>query len=127
VYSAGTETILVAEDDENVRYIAANVLEQYGYAVIQAADGEDAVNKFMDNKDRVKLLLLDVIMPKKNGREVLEKIKIFQPDIDVLFLSGYTADIMHQRGLLDKGVNFVLKPVPMNNLLRKVRAILDRK
>ena len=117
----------MAEDDENVRYIAANVLEQYGYAVIQAADGEDAVNKFMDNKDRVKLLLLDVIMPKKNGREVLEKIKIFQPDIDVLFLSGYTADIMHQRGLLDKGVNFVLKPVPMNNLLRKVRAILDRK
>jgi two-component system cell cycle sensor histidine kinase/response regulator CckA len=123
----GTETILVAEDDETVRYLTSNVLEQFGYTVIQAVDGEDAVNRFMENKEGVKLLLLDVIMPKKNGKEVYEKVKIFQPDVKVLFLSGYTADIMHQKGLLEKGVNFILKPVPMNNLLRKVRTILDRK
>jgi CheY-like chemotaxis protein len=123
----GSETILVAEDDETVRFLTSNVLEQFGYTVIQAVDGEDAVNRFMENKERVKLLLLDVIMPKKNGKEVYEKVRIFQPDVKVLFLSGYTADIMHQKGLLEKGVNFILKPVPMNNLLRKVRTILDRK
>jgi PAS domain S-box-containing protein len=123
----GTETILVAEDDEAVRNLTSSMLEQFGYTVIQAKDGETAVNKFMENRDKVQLLLLDVLMPKKNGKEVYEKIRIFEPDIKALFLSGYTADIMHQKGLIDKGVNFILKPVPMNNLLRKVRAILDKK
>jgi CheY-like chemotaxis protein len=123
----GTETVLVAEDDETVRNLTSSMLEQFGYTVIQAVDGEAAVNKFMENRDKVQLLVLDVIMPKKNGKEVYEKIRIFQPDIKALFLSGYTADIMHQKGLLDKGVNFILKPIPMNNLLRKVRTILDKK
>ena len=91
----GTETILVAEDDEAVRNLTSSMLEQFGYTVIQAVDGEAAVNKFMENRDKVKLLLLDVIMPKKNGKEVYEKIRIFEPDIKALFLSGYTADIMH--------------------------------
>jgi CheY-like chemotaxis protein len=123
----GTETILVAEDDETVRNLTSSMLEQFGYTVIQAVDGEAAVNKFMENRDKVQLLLLDVLMPKKNGKEVYEKIRIFEPDIKALFLSGYTADIMLQKGLLDKGVNFILKPIPMNDLLRKVRTILDKK
>ncbi|HEX9020005.1 MAG TPA: PAS domain S-box protein [Nitrospirota bacterium] len=123
----GAETVLVAEDDEIVRNLTGSMLEQFGYTVIRAVDGEDAVNKFMMNRDRVRLLLLDVVMPKKNGREVFEKIRIFAPDIKALFLSGYTADIVNQKGLLDKGLNFILKPVQMNDLLRKVRAILDRK
>jgi PAS domain S-box-containing protein len=121
----GVETVLVAEDDEIVRTFTRHVLEQFGYTVIEAEDGEDAVNKFMENRDRIKLLLLDVIMPKKNGREVYAKIKIFRPDIKALFLSGYTAEIMHQKGLLEQGVNFIMKPVPVNELLRKLRAILD--
>jgi CheY-like chemotaxis protein len=123
----GTETILVAEDDEAVRNLTTSMLEQFGYTVIQAKDGEAAVNRFMENRDKVQLLLLDVLMPKKNGMEVYEKIRIFEPDIKALFLSGYTAEIMHQKGFLDKGVNFILKPIPMNNLLRKVRMILDKK
>ncbi len=93
--------------------------------MIQAEDGEDAVNKFMANRDKVRLLLLDVIMPKKNGKEVYDKIRIFNPAVKALFVSGYTADIIHQKGLLDKGLHFLLKPVPMNDLLRKVRSILD--
>jgi DNA-binding response OmpR family regulator len=66
-------------------------------------------------------------MPKKNGREVFDKIRIFKPDVKALFLSGYTADIINQKGLLDKEFNFILKPVAINDLLRKVRAILDGK
>lgn len=121
----GAETLLVAEDDEAVRTLTSNMLEQFGYTVIQAENGEDAVNKFMANRDKVRLLLLDVIMPKKNGKEVYDKVRIFNPAVKALFVSGYTADIIHQRGLLDKGQHFILKPVPMNDLLRKVRSILD--
>lgn len=123
----GSETILLAEDDEVVRDLAASMLEQFGYTVVQAVDGEDAVNKFMMNRDEVRLLLLDVIMPKKNGREVFEKIRIFAPDIKALFLSGYAADVMSQKGLLDIGRNFILKPVQINDLPRKVRTVLDGK
>ena len=122
----GTETILVAEDDETVRALTSSILEQFGYTVIQAEDGEDAVNKFMTNRDKVRLLLLDVIMPKKNGKDVYDKIRIFKPEVKALFLSGYTAEIVQQKGLLDKGLNFILKPAPMNDLLRKVRSILDK-
>jgi len=121
----GTETILVAEDDQSVRELTSHMLREFGYQVIEAVDGEDAVRKFMDNKDRVKLLLLDVLMPKKNGREVYTKISIFQPGIKALFLSGYTADIMHQKGLIEPGFNFIMKPVPVNELLRKIRAVID--
>ncbi len=123
----GTETILVAEDDETVRNLTASVLTQFGYSVIQAEDGEAAVKKFSENRDKVRMLLLDVIMPKKNGKEVFDKIRIFKPDIKALFLSGYTADIIDQKGLLDKEFNFILKPVAINDLLRKVREVLDGK
>jgi CheY-like chemotaxis protein len=121
----GTETILLAEDDQVVRELTRHVLEQFGYKVIESVDGEDAVNKFMENRETIKLLLLDVIMPKKNGREVLSKISIFKPEIKALFLSGYTADIMYQKGLVERGFNFIMKPVPVNELLRKIRSLLD--
>lgn len=127
VVKGGTETILVAEDDETVRNFIASALTQFGYSVIQAENGEDAVKKFMANRGAIKLLLLDVMMPKKNGKEVYDKIRIFEPDIKTLFLSGYPSDILSQKGLLEKGLNFIYKPIPMNNLLRKVRAILDGK
>ncbi len=122
----GTETVLVAEDDESVRGIVCDMLEQFGYQVIQAVDGEDAVTKFMSNQNSVQLLVMDVIMPKKSGQKAYEKIRIFKPDIKVLFSSGYTADILCQKGLLDRNMNFILKPAPMNDLLRKVRSILDQ-
>jgi CheY-like chemotaxis protein len=123
----GTETILVAEDDETVRKFITSILTQFGYSVIQAENGEDAVKKFMANRGAVKLLLLDVMMPKKNGKEVYDKIRIFEREIKALFLSGYPADTMNQKGLLEKGLNFIHKPMTMNDLLRKVRAILDGK
>jgi PAS domain S-box-containing protein len=123
--TSGTETILLAEDDQVVRELTRHVLEQFGYRVIEAVDGEDAVNKFMENRDAIRLLLLDVIMPRKNGREVYSKISVFAPGIKALFLSGYTSDVMHQKGLLEQGFNFIMKPVPVNDLLRKIRSLLD--
>lgn len=122
----GTETILLAEDDAEVRRLMKNILEEYGYTVIAAVDGEDAVIKFMEHKDRINLLLFDVVMPKKNGKEAYEEIRRMKQDVLVLFASGYTADIIHKKGLLEQGLNFVSKPVTPNLLLAKIREILDK-
>jgi PAS domain S-box-containing protein len=121
----GTETVLLAEDDEVVRQVMAAILSQYGYSVIEAKDGEEAVNRFMEHQDRVKLLLLDALMPKKTGREAYDKIRIFRPEVRALFLSGYPADVMVAKGLVEPGMPVMVKPVGMEELLRKVRAELD--
>lgn len=121
----GTETILVAEDDHSVRELTRSVLEKFGYTVIPAEDGEDAIRRFMENKEIIRLLLLDVIMPKKNGKEVYETIKNMNPDIKAIFLSGYTANLIQEKGVLHKGMNFILKPVSPKDLLRKTREVLD--
>jgi PAS domain S-box-containing protein len=121
----GTETILVAEDDEAIRGLAKDMLEEFGYTVILAEDGEDAVNKFRDRSDTIQLLLLDMIMPKKNGKEVYEEIKGMKPDIKAIFLSGYTADLIQKRGVLEEGLNFIVKPFAINALLDEVRLVLD--
>ena len=122
----GTETVLVAEDDQAVRKLTMNVLERFGYKVIAAEDGEEAIKKFKENKKEIQLLLLDVIMPKKNGKEVYEEIKKINPRIKTIFLSGYTANLIHKKGILEEGLNFMLKPVSPKELLKKVREALDR-
>jgi two-component system cell cycle sensor histidine kinase/response regulator CckA len=124
--SGGTETVLVAEDDAPVRALVKEVLGQFGYTVLEAVDGEDAIAVFMKNRDRVQLLILDVIMPKKNGKEVFEEIRKERPDVKVVFSSGYTADILHKKGIPDEEFNFISKPVSPAELLRKVRAALDK-
>lgn len=121
----GTETILLAEDDAEVRRLMKNILQEYGYTVIAAVDGEDAVIKFIEHKDQINLLLFDVVMPKKNGKEAYEEIRRMKQDVLVLFASGYTADIIHKKGLLEQGLNFISKPVTPNLLLAKIREILD--
>jgi len=122
----GTETLLLAEDDKEVRSFAKTLLERFGYTVIEAVDGDDAIVKFRENKDRIQLLLLDVIMPKKNGKEVYETIRQIQTNAKALFLSGYTADIIHRKGIIEEGLDFILKPISPNDFLRKVREILSR-
>ena len=121
----GNETILVAEDDIQLRKLAEIVLKEYGYNVILAENGEEAVRKFNDNRDSVELLLLDMIMPKKGGKEAYEEIKKIRPDVKVLFVSGYTVDRVSRDSLLEEGLHFVLKPVAPKDLLRKIREILD--
>ncbi len=122
----GTETILVAEDDPEVRRLMQSILEQYGYSVIEAENGEDAVAKFEAHRDEVRLVILDVVMPKKNGKEAYDVIRRMNAGVKVLFSSGYTADIIHKKGVLDEGLNFISKPVTPYHLLEKIRTILDR-
>lgn len=122
----GTETVLVADDDAVVRTLMKTVLEEFGYTVIEAADGEEAVRRFMENADGIQLLILDVIMPKKNGKEVSESVMKLRPDARILFASGYPAEMIYQRDILEEGSAFFLKPFSPNELLRKVRQALDR-
>ncbi len=126
VPKGGTETVLVAEDDPAVRNLTKTTLESFGYTVIEAVDGEDAVNKYKENKANIRILLFDVIMPRKNGGEAYEDIKGMKQDIKVIFMSGYTADIVQSRGILENGMEFISKPILPNELLRKVRDVLDK-
>ncbi|MBI4690615.1 MAG: response regulator [Nitrospirae bacterium] len=122
----GTETILLAEDDIDVREFTKAVLEEFGYTVIKAVNGEDAIIKFKENKDKIHLLLLDIIMPKKNGREVYEEIRKIRPDVKVLFASGYPSDFIHKKEICEQGLDFISKPTPPQELLKKLRAVLDK-
>ena len=123
----GTETILVTEDNDEVRALIAHVLQEFGYTVIEATDGEDAITKFEENKDRIELAILDIIMPKKSGKEASEAIRNSKHDAKVLFISGYTADIITKVGIDEKGGYFIQKPIAPHSLLDKVREILDTK
>jgi CheY-like chemotaxis protein len=125
IMKGGTETVLVAEDDIHVRELTKEVLEGSGYNVLEATNGENALSVFDNSQDTINLLLLDVIMPKKNGKEVYETIRQKNQDIKAIFISGYDADIIQKKGVIDRGVNFVSKPVSPDELLYKVREVLD--
>ncbi len=122
----GSETILVAEDNDDVRTLMKRVLLKYGYEVIEAVDGEDAVNQLRKYKDVIQLVLIDVIMPRKSGKEADDEIRQIKPDVKVIFTSGYTADIIHKKGVLEAGLDFISKPLTPYDLLSKVRETLDK-
>jgi len=122
----GNETILLAEDDASVRQLMRNILSSYGYRVVVAEDGRQAVASFEEHRDEVKLLLFDMIMPGKNGKDAYEEICRSRPGVPVLYFSGYTMDYIRHRGDLPEGVELIMKPVEPVELLRKVRSMLDR-
>lgn len=118
------ETILIAEDDKAVRKLSKHVLERNGYSVIEAIDGADAVKRFSEHQKKIDLVLLDVVMPKKNGQTAYEEMQTIQPDVRALFISGYTKDIINRKGILDEKINFIAKPVKPDELLSKVQEVL---
>jgi len=120
----GTETILLAEDDTSARELTQEVLSTYGYNVIVAVDGEDAVVKFMQNKEKIQIVILDVIMPKKNGKEACKIIQSIRPNVKCLFISGYSADIFDEAEIVR--LEFLPKPIMPHVLLDKIREILDK-
>jgi len=122
----GTETILVAEDDEMVQRFISKVLKWAGYSVITAKDGEDAVMKFKKEMDVISLVLTDVVMPKKNGKEILGEIKKLRPEIRVIFISGYSAEFIDKNVINKDSTTFITKPFLKTDLLQKVREVLDR-
>ena len=121
----GTETLLLAEDEEIVLTLASRVLKENGYTVLTARDGEEAVRVFEANADTITLAVLDVVMPKMSGRGVHDRIKAMRPDIQVLFSSGYNTDAVHSRFVAEEGLQIIQKPYAPTDLLRKVREILD--
>ena len=121
----GTETILVAEDEDMVRDLATSLLEQAGYTVFAARDGADAVRVFEQHADAIDLAFLDVIMPKMNGRDVCESIRSQKPETRFLFSSGYNVRGVHTHFVLDQGIELVEKPYDANRLLREIRRVLD--
>lgn len=126
VVEGGTETILVAEDDAQVRSLTTEILNSAGYTVLEAIDGEDAVEKFIKHSDTVDLLLLDVVMPRKNGKEAHDEIKKINPDVRVIFMSGYTEDVIIGKGIIEKEYAFIQKPLSPNELLLRVKEALSR-
>lgn len=123
--AGGRETLLVAEDDAEVREYTRKVLEEFGYRVLLASDGEEAVEIFRENGDAVNLVLTDVVMPKMSGREVVERIRELNPGVRCLFITGYAADLNHEKDFITEGLNFISKPVFPGELLRKIRQELD--
>ena len=121
----GGETILIAEDDESVRAFTRTILEKMGYTVVESRDGADAVDKFQRHMERIDLVILDVVMPKKNGREAFEEIRAIRPDIKAIFCSGYTADIINAKGILQEELNFLEKPLASDRFLTKIREVLE--
>jgi PAS domain S-box-containing protein len=124
--SGGTETILVAEDDPEVREYTTSILTEYGYTVIEAANGDEAVAKFVKNQQRIRLCLFDIVMPKKNGLEAFKEILQILPDMKAIFMSGYQPDISLKKDMQDEISDYVAKPALPWELLRKVREVLDR-
>ena len=124
----GTETILLVEDDSSVRRLAINVLLENGYQVLGASHGPDALNLYANHKGGIDLLLTDVVMPAgMGGRQLAERIKLLQPEIKVLYMSGYTDDAIVRHGISDREIAFLQKPFTPHVLTRKVREVLDTK
>jgi CheY-like chemotaxis protein len=121
----GSETILVVEDEDIVRSLACRGLREQGYNVIEARHGGDALRQVGQLPRRIDLVISDVVMPEVGGRELGERLARLQPELPVLYMSGYTGDDVIQRGLLDPGAPFQQKPFTPEGLARKVREMLD--
>ena len=121
----GTETILLAEDEEMVRKFARELLESGGYKVLESENGDVALSICEQNQEPIHLLITDVIMPEMSGRELAERLSHSRPEVKVLYMSGYTDDAIVHHGRLDEGTNFIQKPFAPDALLQKVRKVLD--
>ena len=122
----GTETILLVEDDEAILNLGKTILENLGYTVLAAPTPEYAIHLAEDHPGDIHLLITDVVMPEMNGRELAEKLGAFRPNLKWLYMSGYTADVIAHRGILEEGVNFIQKPFGSEDLAVKVRQVLDQ-
>jgi CheY-like chemotaxis protein len=121
----GAETILLVEDADALRKLTHMLLEQHGYRVLVAANGAAALQLVEQKPERINLLLTDVIMPGLNGRALAGRLELLQPDLKILYMSGYTDDAIMDHGVLESGTHLLHKPFSEENLIRKVREVLD--
>jgi PAS domain S-box-containing protein len=122
----GNETILIVEDEEEVRKLAGKILERLGYRIIETLHGDDALVACERNKNPIHLLLADIVMPGMSGSELAKLLKPLYPGIKILYMSGYTDNAIVRHGVLEKGVNYIQKPFTIEGLARKVREVLDK-
>lgn len=120
------ETLLIVEDDASILKLGIKILENLGYSVLSANAPGIAAGLAKEHADKIDLLITDVVMPEMNGRELSEQLKALYPDLKTLFMSGYTANVIAHRGVLDDGIDFIPKPFSKNDLAFKVREVLDR-
>lgn len=121
----GSETVLLVEDQEDVRALARDVLEMSGYAVIEAAGGVEALRICEQHHAPLHLLLTDVVMPQMNGRELAERLLMLRPRLRVLYMSGYPDDEVLRRGVSGASIQFLRKPFTPDELAEKLREVLD--
>ena len=122
----GEETVLLLEDNDSVRSLISQVMTARGYRVIEAVDGEDGVEKFRRHQDEIALVILDVIMPKKNGGDAYDEIRAMRSDVRAIFISGYTGDIIDRQRICEDGANFLMKPILPEKLLTLAREVIDK-
>ncbi|WP_084489970.1 PAS domain S-box protein [Desulfotignum balticum] len=122
----GTETILLVEDEPSILRMTRIMLERKGYSVLPAATPGEAIDLAKTHSDKIHLLMTDVVMPEMNGRDLAGKLTALYPDIRLMFMSGYTANVIAHHGVLDAGVAFIQKPFSMTDLMVKVREVLGK-
>jgi CheY-like chemotaxis protein len=121
----GSETILLVEDEAMVRTLTRDNLRDFGYEVMEASNGEEALTICSQHDGAIDLVLTDVVMPLMSGRELIDRLKATCPDIKTLYMSGYTDDAIVHHGVLDADTQFLEKPFTLDGLARKVREVLD--
>jgi two-component system, cell cycle sensor histidine kinase and response regulator CckA len=122
----GSETLLLVEDEPAILKMSVTVLEGLGYTVLAASTPGEAIALAENKASGIHLLITDVVMPEMNGRDLAERLHAFCPNLKHLFMSGYTADIIADHGVLDEDMNFIQKPFSIKNLASKVREVLDK-
>ncbi len=121
----GNEALLIVEDDDRVRNMTVKILKKYGYKIIEAENGDAGIIKCRDYAGKIDLIITDLIMPGMDGRQFIDRIAEFMPEIKVLFMSGYTFDTVANKGIIESEVNFLFKPYKPVELIQKVRNILN--
>jgi len=124
--AGGTETILLVEDEPTILRMTRMMLERKGYSVLSAATPAEAIDLAKAHADKIHLLMTDVVMPEMNGRDLSGQIVRLYPGIRLLFMSGYTSNVIAHQGVLDDGVAFIQKPFSMEDMMAKVREVLDK-
>jgi DNA-binding NtrC family response regulator len=124
-FKEGTETVVIAEDNEGVRDLTFDILTKSGYYVLTASNTDELLQTIQEYDGSIDLLLTDVIMPGLNGRELYERLRDSYPSLKVIYMSGYTDDVIAHHGILEEGFDFIQKPFSINNLTDKLRKVLD--
>jgi CheY-like chemotaxis protein len=121
----GSETVLVVEDEPSVRALAARILRERGYTVLEAPNGKEALRTAQEFAEKIHLVLTDVVMPEMSGKALVSQIEAARPGIKTLYISGYTDDAIVHHGILESNVAFLQKPFSKDGLARKVREVID--